>query len=101
LDCERVMLTIVDPETERLHPLVDVGWPAEMEQWWHAELGRFSLREYMPPPLIAQLRRGEVVIYDFPELTEAARRDAQRLSALRENWSRSSGCHGTWRAPGW
>src|SRR5258708_39835123 len=60
----------VDPETERVRPLVRVGRPLEDEQQWYAEAGKFRMSDYPPPGLIARLRAGEVVVYD---LTEAAR----------------------------
>jgi signal transduction histidine kinase len=67
---ERILLMSVDRETERLRPMVRVGWPLEDEQQWYAEAGQFGLSDYLPPQLIARLRAGEVVIHD---LTEAAR----------------------------
>ncbi len=71
LSGERIMLVAVDPETERLRPLVRVGWPLEDEQQWYAEAGRFRVSDYLSPQLIARLRAGEIVEYD---LTEAAQR---------------------------
>ena len=68
---ERIVLLSVDRETERLRPMVRVGWPLEDEQQWYAEAGKFGLSDYLPPQLIARLRAGEVVISD---LTEAALR---------------------------
>src|SRR5258708_37498054 len=60
----------VDPETERVRPLVRVGRPLEDEQQWYAEAGKFRMSDYPPPGLIARLRAGEVGVYD---LTGAAR----------------------------
>jgi signal transduction histidine kinase/putative methionine-R-sulfoxide reductase with GAF domain len=70
LGAERILLMGVDPETERVRPLVRVGRPLEDEQQWYAEAGQFGLSDYPSPGLIPRLRAGEVVVYD---LTEAAR----------------------------
>jgi signal transduction histidine kinase len=70
LGAERILLMGVDPETERVRPLVRVGRPLEDEQQWYAEAGKFGLSDYPSPDLIPRLRAGEVIVYD---LTEAAR----------------------------
>jgi signal transduction histidine kinase/PAS domain-containing protein len=65
LDCKRVSLTAVDPETERLRLLASVGWPLEDEQQWYAEVGQFSLSDFLWPEDVARLRAGELVEYDL------------------------------------
>jgi PAS domain S-box-containing protein len=69
LGAERILLLSVDRETERLRPMVRVGWPLEDEQQWYAEAGKFGLSDYLPPQLIARLSAGEVVIGDLTEAT--------------------------------
>jgi PAS domain S-box-containing protein len=64
LGSERITLATVDPETEHLEPLVQVGWPSENAWQWSAGAGQFGLSDYLPPRLIARLRAGEVVVYE-------------------------------------
>lgn len=80
LGCERVSLMEVDPETEHLHPLVSVGWPAEIEQQWHSALRAFRVGDYLSPRLAARLRAGEALLYDF---SEAAQRGLPTYSASK------------------
>ncbi|HEX9414482.1 MAG TPA: GAF domain-containing protein, partial [Ktedonobacterales bacterium] len=70
LGAERILLMGVDPETERVRPLVRVGRPLEDEQQWYAEADQFRMSDYPSSGLIPRLRAGEVVVHD---LTGAAR----------------------------
>ncbi len=65
LDCQRVSLTALEQETGHLRPVAIVGLPAEEEQqWWH-EIGRFRLDDFLAPALLSRLQAGEVVFIDL------------------------------------
>lgn len=64
LGCTRLSIKVLEPENERMQPLLRVGWPAEEEQRWSAQGDRFRLEDFVPDELLERLRAGEVVIND-------------------------------------
>jgi signal transduction histidine kinase/PAS domain-containing protein len=64
LSCQRMSLTLLDPETERLQPMFGLGWSVDVEHQWKAQGNRFRLRDFIPAPRIERLRAGEVVVVD-------------------------------------
>ncbi|MGZ3673853.1 MAG: PAS domain-containing sensor histidine kinase [Ktedonobacterales bacterium] len=64
LGCTRLSIKVLEPETERMQPLLRVGWPAEIEQQWSAQGGRFRLEDFVPDTLLERLRAGEAVVND-------------------------------------
>lgn len=65
LNCQRVAVIAIEPETEMLRPLAIIGVEQRLEQIWFESIERMSLREYMfEVGLLASLHSGEVVIRD-------------------------------------
>lgn len=64
LDVTRLSIMALDPETGRMKPLLRVGWPVEVEQWWSTQDGRFRLDDFVPKVLLERLHAGEVVVND-------------------------------------
>lgn len=64
LGCERLSIMALESGTDRLTPLLRVGWPAQVEEQWNAQEGRFQLHDVVPDVLIERLRVGEVVVHD-------------------------------------
>jgi signal transduction histidine kinase len=63
--CERVTITHLEGERLRLDPVVREGWSSEEQRQWYAEGPRYYLSDFMPAPLIAALRAGQVVLNDL------------------------------------
>lgn len=64
LGCQRVGMITVEPESERLHPLVVKGLSAEQERTWWQEQEESNLEDGPDPELIARLHAGEVLKID-------------------------------------
>jgi K+-sensing histidine kinase KdpD len=69
LGCDRLGITRVEPETERLRPLAVVGLPPEQErQWWREqEKVDISLSDSSEPELVKRLRANEILIMDLTQ----------------------------------
>jgi len=71
LGCQRVGITVIEPETQRILPLAVAGLPPEQErQWWAEQLAqdvRLADVEKAEPTLLARLQRGEVLLYDLTQ----------------------------------
>lgn len=71
LGCQRVGITIIEPETERILPLAVAGLPPEQEQqWWAEQLAQdVHLADVTKtePELMNRLQRGEVLLYDLTQ----------------------------------
>jgi len=69
LGCQRVGITIIEPETERILPLAVAGLSPDQErQWWAEPLAQdVHLADVTKaePELVARLQRGEVLLYDL------------------------------------
>ena len=67
LGCQRIAISIIEPETEVSHTLAVVGLSPEHEQQWWAEQqqkkGRLSDSPY--PELVERLRANEVLLIDM------------------------------------
>ncbi len=69
LDCQRVGIQLVEPETERVYPVAVVGLSPELEQQWWAEQRQqqASLKDNPMPDLVERLRANEVFALDLRE----------------------------------
>jgi len=68
LGCRRVGIMALEPETDRLRPVVAVGLTAEQEQQWRADqqhYGRLSDSPYRE--LVSRLRANEVLLLDLTQ----------------------------------
>jgi signal transduction histidine kinase/PAS domain-containing protein len=76
LGCLRVGIMALEPETDRLRPVVIVGLSAEQEQQWRAnqhQFGRLSDSPY--PDLVSRLRAHEVLLLDMRQPPFLAQRN--------------------------
>ncbi len=74
LDCQRVIITAIEPETGVMSPLAVIGLSPEQEhQWWDEQPRNMRLNDSPAPDLVEQLRSGEVLILDMtqPPFNEA------------------------------
>lgn len=62
LGCQRMCLTALNPRTERLQPILGLGWATETERQWKAEDSGYTLRDSLPAALIRRLQAGEAVV---------------------------------------
>ena len=69
LGCDRLSITRVEPETERLRPLAVVGLSPEQEQqWWRKqEQTDAHLSDGGDPELVKRLRANEILIMDLTQ----------------------------------
>jgi PAS domain S-box-containing protein len=67
LDCQRVAIQLVEPETELVRPLAVVGLSPEQErEWWEQQQRQVnSLKDSRMPELTAHMRSGEVLVLDM------------------------------------
>src|SRR5262249_29404764 len=67
LDCQRVGIQTVEPETEMLRPLAVVGLSPEQEHvWWEEQQQQAnSLKNSPTPELVSRMRAGEVLVLDM------------------------------------
>ncbi len=73
LACERVSITIIDPQTHALRSSAVVGLSAEQEQAWRERRSDFMLSEQVSSPeLNARMYANEVIVLDMmqPPLSE-------------------------------
>jgi signal transduction histidine kinase len=69
LGCQRISITIVEPETEILRPLAVIGLSPDQEsKWWDEQLRQESrLTDSPDPVLIQRLQANEVVTLDMEQ----------------------------------
>ncbi|GAC1355209.1 MAG: hypothetical protein PVSMB5_10120 [Ktedonobacteraceae bacterium] len=68
LDCQRVGLFVVKPETTILYPLSVVGLSPEQEvAWWQEQEKQANTLHAMPPELLERLRLREVLVLDMTQ----------------------------------
>lgn len=66
LDCERVSLTTIEPETGVLQSVAAVGIPPQLEEQWRARRSGFNLGEQVHDIALGErLRMSEVVVLDM------------------------------------
>jgi PAS domain S-box-containing protein len=66
LGCQRVSMSVIDPETEIIRPVAVVGLSPEQErQWWAEQPTDARLSDSPMPNLLARFLRGEVLILDM------------------------------------
>ncbi len=66
LDCQRVSILSLEPETEGIHVITTVGLSPEQEQHWLTVLPQgIQLSERVQPGLAARLRAGETLLLDL------------------------------------
>jgi PAS domain S-box-containing protein len=58
-------ISIIEPETFRLSPLVRVGVPPESEPAWREQMSKTFLSDYLFPADIARLKAGEALLIDM------------------------------------
>lgn len=64
LECKRVGIISVVPETERLLPVAIIGLTPEQEQQWWSRMPTLHLVDIVDAQRITQLRSGDVVLLD-------------------------------------
>lgn len=66
LDCQRVGMYTIEPEAQRLHPLVVIGLSEKQERTWRHERSRqqVDLQQILPAPDLAHLFQHRGVIID-------------------------------------
>lgn len=70
LGCQRIAISVVDPETEVPHPLAVVGLsPEHQQQWWgdQQQQKEVPLSDSRYPELVDRLRANEVLLIDMME----------------------------------
>lgn len=69
LNCRRVGVVVIEPETEIPRPIAVVGLPPEQEQmWWEEQRQQeVSLNDSPTPELVALLRANEVLVIDMQQ----------------------------------
>ena len=69
LGCDRLGMSRVEPETERLRPLAVVGLPPEQEQqWWREqEAADIRLSDSSEPEMVKRMRANEILIMDLTQ----------------------------------
>lgn len=82
LGCERMSLTALHTETERLQPIFALGWTADMERRWKAQGSRFRLSDFIPAALIQRLCAGEVLVVDAGAVTPSSRQPQEVSQTL-------------------
>lgn len=82
LDCQRVGILTIEPETEMVRPIGVAGLSPEQElEWWREqEQQAASLKENPMPELIARLRNKEVLTID---MTQPPFRDAPNPYSIK------------------
>ncbi len=73
LACERVSMTLVDPETQALRSSAVVGLSPEQEQQWRERRSGYALRDVLSSPeLSVNLNANEIIMLDMtkPPLSE-------------------------------
>jgi PAS domain S-box-containing protein len=70
LGCQRVVITTVHAETERIELLATTDTEPEVERSWRAELPKYTLSTYLTQEQITRLTAGQVVVAetDFAHL---------------------------------
>ena len=83
LNCKRVSITILDPQTQELHSLAVVGLPPEQEKQWRERRPGFYLsNRVMGSSIEAQFSLGNVVIVDMQEASFAAPANPYGIKAM-------------------
>ncbi len=68
LDCQRVGLFVIEPETTLLHPLSVVGLSPEQEAaWWQEQQQHANTLHSMPPEALERLRSNEILVLDMAQ----------------------------------
>src|SRR5579885_3886710 len=69
LNCRRVGVVVIEPETEIPRPIAVVGLsPEQEEQWWEEQRQQeISLNDSPTPELVALLRANEVLVIDMTQ----------------------------------
>ncbi|HEU5369531.1 MAG TPA: ATP-binding protein [Ktedonobacterales bacterium] len=68
LGCQRIAISLLDPETDILRPLTVAGLSPQQEtQWWVEQKQQVPLHASPEPMLVAQLKAGEVVQFDLTQ----------------------------------
>ncbi|GAC1393859.1 MAG: hypothetical protein NVSMB38_23800 [Ktedonobacteraceae bacterium] len=68
LDCERVGLFVIEPETDILRPFSVVGLSPEQEDaWWQEQEQQTSMLNMMSPEAVARLRANEVLVLNMTQ----------------------------------
>ena len=66
--CQRLSISAIEPESERMRPIAVVGLSPEQEAaWWETEGRGGPLRELVQPDLLTRLEAGELVVIDVRE----------------------------------
>jgi PAS domain S-box-containing protein len=66
LDCQRVSILSLEPETGNIHAITTVGLSPEQEQPWLIALPQgIQLSERVQPEMAARLRAGETLLFDL------------------------------------
>jgi len=65
MGCQRVSLLAIEPETEIIHPLVEIGLTPQLHQLWWKSMENARLSDIIAePPLLAMARTGQEYIID-------------------------------------
>ncbi|HEY6406678.1 MAG TPA: PAS domain-containing protein, partial [Ktedonobacteraceae bacterium] len=68
LDCQRLSISIVEPETGILRPLAVVGLSPEQErQWWAEQQQESRLSDNPDQSLVQRLQANEIVLFDMSQ----------------------------------
>lgn len=83
LNCQRVSITLLDPQTQAPRSVAVVGIPAEQEQQWKERRSGYSLSEIMSGlSLTRKLGDNEVVIVDFTQPPLCDRPNPYRIQKM-------------------
>ncbi len=83
LDCHRVCIIAIDPETEQLHPLASVGLSSEEETAWFAKVAHLSLLDIVNDHnLVKLLYAKEVLLVDMTEHTQQKRSNSYHVRMM-------------------
>ena len=67
LGCQRLSISIIEPDTEIIRPLAVVGLSQEQEQQWWKEQQESRLVDSPDQSIIQRLRTNEVVLFDMTQ----------------------------------
>ena len=67
LGCQRLSISIIEPDTEMIRPLAVVGLSQEQEQQWWKEQQESRLVDSPDQSIIRRLRTNEVVLFDMTQ----------------------------------
>jgi PAS domain S-box-containing protein len=83
LDCERVSIHAVEPESSVMRPVTVVGLTPELERhWWHEWSPERRATDLISYEQFARLRAGEVLLLDSAEVPGSAWPTQEGISSL-------------------